>query len=352
MPEETAYIPPSESDEGPVAAETHAKTASDLTSKPIPSRRDLLKEAVDKQLAEMGESLSPDADEGPATGTSSEAEVKPNGKSPEVKEDLKGIPKLRSILRAREEAQRVRLEAKSERDRMVQEGAAQKAVAERELAEVRHLRAQLDADRQRLERLKTHPMEAIKDLGWTQKELVDGVIREGTPEWQASQRQQAIIDRLEARLRQLDSSEAEQRQRNEANQRQQMQEQRASVVNRFLALVPQESALRMLYDEPEIVARADKIADLARERGYVAQFEEIRDYLESEAKNRLAKATGQVPIANGKTAPKSKAGSGSRTLSSSASSERRGAPKPFSELKTENERRRALEQVAKEAMRE
>lgn len=371
MPTEEPYVPPTE--EGDVHVDTgkdaSTRTAKDLASKAPANPRDLLIASVDKMLDESGHKLGEDEGEpnppvipdGTEKPKPKKAEPKPEGeeapKSPDAPaETLEGIPKLRSVLRAREEAQRLRESAQGERETILKELAGQRAQAQQEMAAIQQMKAETEAERQKLARLRANPMEAIKELGWDPKDLVQNVIREGTPEWQALTRQQGIIEKLEARLNAYETGQSpQQKAQRDAYERHQQQQARTNVVQQFLGLVPQESALRTLYDEAEIVARADRVADSAREKGYVATFAEIRDYLESDAEERLSKRAAHVPGqtsgTNGQAAAKTKAGSGQRTLSSSASSERRAAPKPFSELKTEKERHQALVEAAKEATR-
>jgi hypothetical protein len=129
------------------------------------------------------------------------------------------------------------------------------------------------------------------------------------------------------------------------------QAQKQQVYGEFLGGIPQSSALRELYTDAEILAKGDWVADEYRQKtGQVATLGEVREYMEHEAQQRLARLRGQASGAQGNKAPQGKA-NGQRTLASSTSGERRAAPRPFDELVTPAEQRRALVEAANEALR-
>lgn len=334
-----------ENTETPATVEP-AATADDLASKPIPNTRDLLREAAEKAIEESeGEETDRAAVDGTKPGL-----LKVSSK--QEGESLKGLPKLAATLRAREQAQKLREEGKAERDAMLADAMRQREEVARMRYEAEAIRKEAEAERARLMRLRTAPLDAIKELGWDTEQLVTEVAREGTPEWQMIKRLRGEKEKQDQELAEVRAFMAEQRQMQNQAVAYHQQQYRAQVEREFLSKVSEDSALRALYEESEIVARGDRVyAEYKAKTGQEASLDEIREYLEDQAQSRLAKLRGQARGASGKPAAQAKAGNGQRTLSASASSERRAAPKPFSELKTPAEQRKALEEAASEAAR-
>lgn len=288
-----------------------------------------------------------DAPEGEAPKEAPKKKEKANGESEE-----KPLSKLAGVLRAREQAQKLREEGEKER----QEAQKLRQEAEQLKQEYAQAIAEARKEREQLALLKRDPMRAIKEIGWSADDLIQGVIRENTPEWQALSKaeQAAEKDRSELHeLRQMvkDLVERDTHAR-EQNQVETRKLEREFTVKKFLTdHVSEEKcpSLRALYDDDEIVQKGDRVADLFRERtGKVAPLADIAEYLESEAEKRLLKLRGEKR-GNGH-APKPLA-NGPRTLTAASASERRAVPKSIRELSPEEERD-ALIAAAKEATRD
>jgi hypothetical protein len=215
--------------------------------------------------------------------------------------------------------------------------------------------AEVQQERARLHKLKASPLEAIKELGWNTDDLVRNVINEGDPQWQQLTQQQKLIEAQKAELQEIRSyiDQYKTNYQQEQEQRRQLIDQttKQAVYDKFLGNIATEEkcpALRSLYEPDEIVAKGDAIADSYRARtGKVASLEEIAEYLEHQASEKLAsirdKSRGQG------NATKSKA-NGPRTLSAASASERRSSPRPVRDMDP-TEEREALMAAAAEAMR-
>ena len=331
-------MPPEDNDSGetqPILTET----TPDQAAQPVaPDDRAALMAAADAVL--KGE--TPEGDK-PA-----EAE---KDAPPPAADDAMG--KVARVLKEREAAQAARDEA----------GAA-KAEAQAARAEIAALRAEAEKDRAaaaadlaRVQKLRANPMAAIKELGWDTRQLVDEVTREGTPEWQAQKRYEAALEQQGAELKELKEWRASQLAASENTQKQAMLQGRQQAERSFLAIVPAESALRALYSDAEIVSKAHTLADEYHEKskGLVASPDDLRDYLEEQAGQRLATIRGQRPgVGAAQQAAKVSAtqpkANGPRALSASSASERRTSPKPRHEW-TPGEERDAMKAAAEAAMR-
>lgn len=264
-----------------------------------------------------------------------------------------GLSKVARVLKAREAAQEARDDAAA---------AKSEAAAVRE--EIAQLKAEAKKDREaaasewgKIQKLKSNPLAAIKEIGWDTRQLVDEVTREGTPEWQASKRLEAQQASLSEQLNELKAWKEERKAAEESYQQHARVQGRQQAERDFLASVPTESALRALYDEKEIVSKAHSLADEYREKskGQVASNEELRDYLEEQAGKRLAAirapqsapASQAQPAKSVATQPKA---NGPRALSAASASERRTSPKPRHEWSPDEERD-AMKAAAEAAMR-
>lgn len=279
----------------------------------------------------------------PSNGTDSPAAVPDDGMS-----------KVARVLKEREAAQAARDEATKAKE----EVATARAEIAAMRAEAENDRASAKADMERLQKLRSAPLSAIKELGWDTKQLVDEVMREGTPEWQAQKRYEAALDKQNAELAELKAWREEQKVASEKRDREAQAYGRQQVETKFLAAFPAESAARTLYEDSELVAKGHAIADAYREKsgGKVASIEDVRDYLEELAVKRLAairQEPGGVPAsqapAAAKVAHQPKA-NGPRALSGNAASERRTSPKPRHEW-TPDEEYSALKAAAESAMK-
>ncbi len=257
--------------------------------------------------------------------------------------------KLAVAIRAREAAQKTRDTAKAEAESFFNDT---KARAHKE-AESIISDARRQAERELGEwraKLRASPLQAIKEGGIDARTLVDEVTREGSPEWQAQKRLEASQAKIDAELAELRTWREQQTKDAEAFQQQERGRRQKETEAKFVALIPETSALRTLYDPSEIVARAHVAADMYRETtGDIASLEDLRDYMEEQAAKRLASITGSGAKAAAQgLAAKTKA-NGPRTPSSSSASERRTSPKPNADPSPE-ESRDAMKQAAEDAM--
>lgn len=264
---------------------------------------------------------------------------------------LTGTQKLNAMIRAREKAQKVRDEA----EKHASEARAQHERNKQEWEQLQKLRAETESERQRILKLRSDPMGAIRELGWDPNDLVTNVARQGTPEWQELQRFQTELSKRDSELAELRQYMQQQKQRDEQLQQhyRQQQEQavRANVEKQFFDLIAPHPELTEVWSPEELVMKGDRIADLAFEKtGKYPPLEEIRDRLVAEAKQRLDKLRHQEDGA-GKAAAKGKVANGQRTLSAAATGERRTTSKSYRELSSPQEQRKLLDDVAKEALR-
>jgi hypothetical protein len=320
--------------------EAPATTTETATSEPAQQdERATLIAAV--EAATKGEEPKPESVKQDAAAKAPAAELKES--------------KVAAVLRAREEAQAARNEresVKAETERARAELASLRAEAERANAEAK-------AELERVRKLRSAPLEAIKELGWDPKQLVDEVVREGTPEWQAQKRYEAMLEQQRAELAELKAWREDQKKSVEQQTEAQRAYARQQVEKQFLASFPSESVAKALYDERDLVAKAHAIADAYREKsgGKVASIEEVRDYIEEQAVKRLAAVrhqssvdtSSQAPALAAKVATQPKA-NGPRALSGNVASERRTSPKPRHEWSPDEEYS-ALKAAAEAAMK-
>lgn len=313
-----------ETNEQNVAADTN-EAAETITE------RDALIKAVEA----VGEPAEAEASEAPKAA----AKEEPKPAEPDA------MSKVGAVLRAREQAQKIRDEAAEARKQLE----ADRAAVAAERAEAAKLKEEAARERDRILALKSKPLEAIKELGWDTKQLVNEVVREGTPEWQAQKRYEAQLQEQSEKLAKAEEFIKQQQDLAKQNEERQASYARQQTETQFLSLVPETSALRALYDEAEIIAKGHAVANAYRNKtGEVASLEELRDYLEEQAALRLSKIRGEQP-GKSESAAKPKA-NGPRTLSASSASERRTSPKPIKDM-TPSEEYEALKAAAADAMR-
>lgn len=263
-------------------------------------------------------------------------------KKAEAPKEEEELPRLASVLRAREKAQGEREEAgkiKSEAEAMRREVQEMHAQAKQD-------RADAAKELARYQGLKSDPMRAIKEIGWAPDDLVNHVVKAGTPEHQMFLKQQAQMEAQQTALDELKAFREEHKQLVEQQKEQQFRQDRQAVVGKFIVQVKDECpTLYATYPEELIVMWGDKVADDYRAKtGQSASLSDIAQYLEHEVKTRLGKSA---------TSPKAGAtpqrANGPRTLSNAAASERRSAPKALHDL-SPSEERDALKAAAEEAM--
>ncbi len=301
---------------------------------------------------------APKADATPGRGA--DGKFLPKGDkaaAPEAPAEEEGGSKISAILRAREKANEVREAGKSEAENLI---ATARATAQEEANKIlAAARATAESEASAWKaKFRASPLQAIKEQGIDTRTLVDDVTREGSAEWQAQRRIEAAHEATRAELAELKAWRETQTSKEQQYLQQQQVYARQQVEQRFLGLLPAESAARTLYDESEIVSKAHAAADLyQKETGKVASLEDVRDYLEEQATKRLAGI--RTPAASGSSAAQQAAkkasatqpkANGPRALSAASASERRTSPKPRGEW-DEADLHDAMMRAADEAMK-
>lgn len=259
-------------------------------------------------------------------------------------------PKIAAIIRAREKAFQERQEATDYAAQLREE-------AQREVEQLRasarkqaqdDYEAELTAKRARF---KDKPTEFLRELGPTE-DIVDAVAREGTAEWKAMRAIQVELAEAKTKANSVDAIKADFDAFKNSIQAEKLTAKRAEVERAFLeTYAPPEKTpyLHKRYDEAEILQRAHKLADQWNAAKLPFAHSDIAEYLEHEARARIAGTTPpQVSGASG--AQKVRAANGSRTLSAATGSERRASPKPMHDMSPDEERD-ALIDAAREARR-
>ena len=317
----------------------------EVITESVTDERDELIKAVEEAAPDLAESLEPK----PAIKADGTPKVvNEEGKTPEEAQPPKA--RLAAILRAREERDKIREEIEEERKTRDQERRAQEYELHRMRAEAAVELEKAKSERARIEALRSRPIDAIKELGWDANNLVNEVTREGDPTWQAVKalREELAKERAdrEEKHKEYDRYVQENQRLAQEQQKQHAVYQRQEVERQFLSHAKPESSLRDLYDDEDLIAMGDNVANKFYEKTKkVASLEDIVEYLESRAEERLA-ARQQVAA---KGAPKVRA-NGQRTLTSQLASERRATQKPIREMDP-SEERAALMEAARDALR-
>lgn len=269
---------------------------------------------------------------------------------PKVEPPADGVdpdePPIAAKLRAREKAFAERQEAESyaARKRAEAESEAQRIVAEAKAkAEMEH-RAWLE---EQTRRFRESPTEQLRAYAKDPQEIVDAVMREGTPEARALREMQKELAEAKSKagVAEQVKSEFEAWKKQQADEKQQAQV--AQIRDQFLTQYATKEAapyLHARYDAEEIFQKAHALAVQWRKADVAFDDHEIVAYLEHQSKKRFTGLTpqqvgGAAAEAAGKR-PQSQA-NGSRTLSAATGSERRTTPRPLHEM-TEAEQRQAL----------
>ncbi len=263
-------------------------------------------------------------------------------------EDEATNAKVSKILRERERANEEKQSLKSERE------------------EVAKLRAEIAADREEVTRerakyaaLKSDPVRAIREAGWDPEELVMALAKETTSEGALARKirlQQEAIDAQQAKIKTWD----EQIEAQGKAQAQQAEKARADATEKgFLAVAlnaekfPALARLkgrreRVLLDEAHEVAR-----EYHRRTGEWASHDDLAEYLQSEWQSLMSpqESSQKLASASGKQASQPKAGTSSRSITTSQASERRSVSVDPDEM-DEDERRAAAREAVRKAVRE
>ncbi len=280
--------------------------------------------------------------------------AKPKAKEPKPKEDAAPADddattaKVSKILRERERANEERQTIKAERE----ESARLKAEAAAD-------RAEAAKDREMLRALKTDPVRAIREAGWDPEELVMSLARETTNEGALARqlrKQQEMIDAQQAKIKAWD----EQIETQTKTQAQQAEKARTEATEKafldvalnaekFPALARLKGRReRVLLEEAHEVAR-----EYHRRTGEWASHDDLAEYLQSEWSSLMTpqESSQKLASASGKQASQPKAGTSSRSITTSQASERRSVNVDPDEMDDE-ERRQAAREAVRKAVRE
>ncbi len=277
-------------------------------------------------------------------------------------------PRIAAILRAREKAQAEREAARNHAQELIEQARQE---SERLLAQAREQANkdwQEELARRRAE-FSQSPTAALRQLASDPQEVIDAVVREGSPEARAiAQLQKELAEtRQKATVgedvkKQLDELRAE-------RQREAQEREVARVRSEFMgnhANAEKAPHLHARWDAEEIFARANNLAASWRQGGLQLvkvgspkgetdfDFDDVVNYLESDSKKRLTSVLKLTPAQqSGAGAPAKEPGNapkfvanGTRTLSAAQGSERRTSPKPLSEMSPAEQRQALIDEVA------
>lgn len=247
---------------------------------------------------------------------------------------------------------------------------------ENEQQYIQKTKAEIEADRAKLSKLKQSPLETFRELGWTAEDIQRAVLEDGTPEGREKAKYRGEIDEVKNKTQQLEALIKQQQdwldQQRQAEQQRQETAQRQAVVNTFLQITNKESCPNLHFMYPDDDNRV-KYGDFVANQYYQStgkhiksqqDLKDLSEYMESQAaesidkllvqlheqgslQDRIKKAVG-AHISLG-TAPKTKA-NGSHTLRTVDASQRKTEPISLDGMTAEEERA-YLVSVAKEAMR-
>lgn len=260
-------------------------------------------------------------------------------------------PKIAAILRAREKAFAERQAATDDaadlRRRASEEAAQVLADARKRAAE--DYEAEMQARRARF---KESPTNALREFGIPTDDLVDAVAREGTAEWKAMRALQQQLAETQAKAGTADKVREEFDSFRKQIETEKATEARRAVEHAFLTqhAAPEKAPyLHKRYDPEEIVEKAHALANQWAAAKIPFAHSDIAEYLEHQARVRIAGTPPQQASGVSGNAPKVKA-NGLRTLSAASGSERRASPRPMSDMSPDEERD-ALIEVARDARR-
>jgi hypothetical protein len=275
--------------------------------------------------------------------------------------------RINSVLRAREEAHKKRLEAEDYAARMRKDAETQaEKIREEARAEARRIAAEeLAAERAKW---RSSPAATARALaGGDVDSFVQGILKEGTPEYAAEQARQKELAELREDAKVGKSAKEEL----EAFKKEQAAEKEQALINQVRTQFLSEHAspektpyMHARWEPEEVFDRCNAVAKSWQEDGLVfgKDFDAatVAAYLEKQSRERYSsRVPGQPPAqqsgagtpAKGSgVAPKS-AANGMRTITAANSSERRASPKPFNSL-TPEEQKADLLRVAEEAYRQ
>lgn len=330
--------------------ENTQQESSDTTSEGgEPTRDDLIAAAREAVAAADGNAA-----------TTTQTAAAPTEQQPDPTEE-----RINSVLRAREAAHKQRLEAENhaatlrqqaeeERKRILDEARAEaKRIADEELSQLRA-------------KYRESPTAALRSLADNPQDVVDAVLREGTPEARALARAQEEARQAREEARAGKSAAEELKAELQKDRAERANAAAAAVRTEFLsqfANTEKAPYMNARWDPEEVFDRCDSLCREWQKDGLKLGIDfdrgDLVAYLEKQSRERITKLPGQTPaqqsgagtpVRESGIAPKS-AANGMRTITAASSSERRASPKPFHEMSPE-EQREDLINVAREAYRQ
>lgn len=258
------------------------------------AHRDGAMAAVRKALADA--EANPEAsinDEIPEVSLSEDGEVIIDGtaeKKAPAEETSKS--KFSRLIKAREQAHKVRQDAQSEVAKEREEAKAMRAEAESQLAKLKEQSAFL-------EQLRSNPVEALRAMGIAPEDAITRIAREGTPEGELDRWKEAQSKELLELRRWRENQEATYKKQQEQMSMQAEQQRRSNIENTYLTSIKDESKYPntlMLWgdDRGELLTKGHWAADVARDAlGRAATLDEICEFLEEQATIKVSKLSGR-----------------------------------------------------------
>jgi hypothetical protein len=307
------------------AVETPQAVEAEISTELGDLRNDAAK-AVEEALRAAEDGEAEEKPDVPAAKASERAAEKP------VEPPKKGIG---DILSAREKA----AEPKTEAQKIIEEAKAARDEIAKARAELDADRATIAAEKAKIAKLKDirNAPDALKELGWEPEEFIVSAAEANTPMGQLKALVKAQAEKLEALTGKADTWEKQAEEQTKTAKEQAEKAALKQVEEAFItkALDPKTyPALPILYEDEEeraeLLTKAHNVARRYRVAtgGEEASFEQIAEYLEDKAKQKLEKwleAQKAGTPESGKAQPGGRP-TGKRTLNGSDASVRTSAP--------------------------
>lgn len=258
----------------------------------------------------------------------------------------------RKTLEADDYAAQLRADAERERQRILDEARA----------EAERLRSQSTSNAR--QQYQADPTGFLRTLDDDPKNVVDTVLRQGTPEWQEMQRIKAELAQAKEDAK-LGKQAVDEVSKIREERKNEIAEMRAAAIREdFLSnhANPEKAPyLHARFDSPEeVFDRCNKLCVSWQKDGLKLGVDfdksDLVTYLENQSRERYQKLPAAQAVSAGSTTQASgvaatqgiakQSASGSRTPTAAQGSERRTSPKPFSELTPQQQREELIAEVA------
>lgn len=273
-------------------------------------------------------------------------EGKPAKEPAEVKDEEEQLDldkaSVKQLLKAREKVAALKRDAKSEVEQARAEFEQQRAAFQRQQQEFQYQQQQIAKQYQTLQRLKSDPASAVRDIGLDPEKFILDLAEEGSPEGMAKRQYRE----LQAQINEMKAWKDQQAKQYEEQKRQQQYDAvvhaRQTAVADFVKLGTDDEKYPLVSTfykghERSLVARGDIAAQEYRELsgGKEGSYEDILDYIEDQLAERASSwyskkhsdSTGSQKVETPKAKSKGK------SLSPNGSGERRSLqPKSLKDL--------------------